>query len=153
MEEWTGGMERAASWCAISYALKHLIAGSCMKFKIFSPLIYATAGHLNGGGGDLHLCCTVYTLSKIRSMQKLFLCSSENALFLFCFLWHLAISIFRCFCCCLFCVCCCCYWSCITILNICRVPGFEPEILRSQTDVLPMSYTHPWELHSPLNVH
>ena len=30
------------------------------------------------------------------------------------------------------------------LYNICRVPGFEPEYLRPQTGVLPMSHTHPW---------
>ena len=31
------------------------------------------------------------------------------------------------------------------LYNICRVSGFEPEILRMQTGVLPLSYTHPWQ--------
>ena len=31
----------------------------------------------------------------------------------------------------------------LLLYNICRVPGFEPEILRPQTVVLPIIYTHP----------
>ena len=49
-------------------------------------------------------------------------------------------------CCCCNCWCCCCCSCCWSycrscFYNICRVPGFEPKILRPQTGVLPMSYT------------
>ena len=30
------------------------------------------------------------------------------------------------------------------LYDICRVKGLEPKILRHQTGVLPMSYTHPF---------
>ena len=80
----------------------------------------------------------------------------HTGIFYYNFLWPVAFSIFRCFCwcclccyrcwsCCNCCCCCSCYcdccWSCFMLLlklllplkllyNICRVPGFDPKILR-----------------------
>ena len=55
-----------------------------------------------------------------------------------------------CYCNCCCCCCCCCWCRCC-FYNICRVPGFEPKILRPQTGVLPMSYCTVYSVHSPLN--
>ena len=39
------------------------------------------------------------------------------------------------------------------LYNICRVPGFEPDILRPQTGVLPFSYTHTFILYQLSDVY
>ena len=60
--------------------------------------------------------------------------------------FHLFCCCYRCWswCCCWSCwwCCCCCCWS--SFYNNCRVPRFEPEILRSHTGGLSMRYTHPF---------
>ena len=39
------------------------------------------------------------------------------------------------------------------LYNICRVPGFKPDILRPQTGVLPFSYTHTFILYQLSDVY